>query len=112
VIERRDVEYPALSKSTHPGKIDQRIALHIPVTDAGILVILTIRNLVVVASHRSHQPKLIEGRLVKDKRAERAQSSHLIVQDRSRWRLETQIAAIAVNADVVSKRSVWLPILN
>ena len=77
--------------------------------DSGIGIV---GDLVVVAAGRGDEAKLVGGIDVVDEGAEAAEAVDGIVHDLGDGRLQSEIAAVAVEAGVVGEALVWLPKLS
>ena len=111
VIEGGERQQEFRVEGVHPGSIQDRVALVLPVAQAaavvlGILKVVRIRivgDLVVVLAQRGHQAQLVRRVGVEDQRGEAAISVLSIVDHLRNGRLQSQIAAVAVHAGVVGK---------
>src|SRR5438876_12238087 len=92
-----------MSRGTHPGEIDEGIALVLGVANSRRLEIEIIGNLIVVAAQRGHQPQLVNAGGIENQRSEIAESRTAIVQDFGDRGLQPILAAIPAHAGVVGK---------
>ena len=86
VVEGRDGQHRALADGVQPGKIYERIALILNLANATGLLVGIIRYLIVVATQRSDQAKLIRGGLIKHQRGETSEACRLVMQNTGRRR--------------------------
>src|SRR5471030_957012 len=108
VIERRDGENQAgragmRRNDMDPGKVDQSVIFPVQIADSAGLVVRTIRNLVVIPPDGRNQTKLVRRGSVKNERAKAAEPVSPVVDDGGGWGLQPLVAAIPVQADIVSQ---------
>src|SRR6266516_5917251 len=94
VVKRRDRKHNAAANRMQPGKVHEIITLIFDIVQNWRCCRIN-RHLIVIASERSHQPKLVGRVLIEDERSKSTLPRSLIVNGPRPWSLQPQIGAVS-----------------
>src|SRR5690348_6783840 len=87
----------------NPRKVDQRVSFLIAIPDPALLIVRPVRDLVIIPANRRDETKLVLRRAVVYQRSEATEAVAAVVNDGGRGSLQAKIAAVSIQANVISK---------